>query len=60
MRVNCSKCGKEMVIDEPNGEAYITEGIKISYDAQGNVEAIDTSGATVHHVVCPPDNTSGG
>ncbi len=25
MVVNCSLCGREMVIDEPNGEAYITE-----------------------------------
>ena len=25
MVVKCSLCGLEMVIDEPNGEAYITE-----------------------------------
>lgn len=42
MIVNCSFCGAGMTIDEPNGEAYITE-------ADGSI----------HHVVCPPRETTG-
>lgn len=53
MQINCSNCTKLMTIDEPGGEAYITEGLVITRDAEGNPISVDESKKTIRHVICP-------
>jgi uncharacterized protein YlaI len=52
-KVKCSLCTKEMTIDEPGGEAYITEGLVISRDAEGIPISVDERNKTIRHVICP-------
>lgn len=52
-KVNCSKCAKEMTIDEPGGEEYITEGLVITRDAEGIPISVDESQKKISHDVCP-------
>jgi hypothetical protein len=52
-KVNCAKCGKEMTIDEPGGEAYITEGLIITRDTDGIPISVDESKKKISHVICP-------
>jgi hypothetical protein len=52
-KVNCFKCAKPMTIDEPNGEAYITEGLIIARDAEGIPVSVDESKKKISHVECP-------
>lgn len=52
-KVNCSKCEKEMLIDEPDDVAYITEGLIITRDAEGIPISIDETNKTIRHNVCP-------
>ncbi len=52
-KVNCSKCQGEMTIDEPNSEAYITEGLVITRDAEGIPVSVDDSNKQISHVICP-------
>jgi hypothetical protein len=51
-KVNCSKCAKPMTIDEPDSEAYITEGLIITRDAEGIPINVDESQKKISHVVC--------
>lgn len=53
MHINCSKCTRPMTIDEPNGEAYITEGLIIERDGEGNIVSVDDSNKTIRHELCP-------
>jgi hypothetical protein len=52
-KVNCYKCKGEMTIDEPDGEAYITDGLIITRDAEGIPISINESNKKISHVDCP-------
>lgn len=61
MKVNCPNCGQPITIDEPNGEAYITEPAGyVPVAPQGGTlpsPAValpnTTDNRIVHHVQCP-------
>lgn len=52
-KINCSLCTEEMLIDEPGGGAYITEGLIITRDAEGMPTSIDETNKTIRHDGCP-------
>lgn len=52
MVVQCSKCKKDMTIDEPEGESYITKGLMITFNEEGLILNIDETNKTYKHVNC--------
>ncbi|GGH45947.1 hypothetical protein GCM10008014_08300 [Paenibacillus silvae] len=51
--INCYKCKKDMLIDEPGGVEYVTEGLEIIFSPEGEIVSIDDSKKKISHNVCP-------
>lgn len=55
MKIPCYVCQKEMTIDEPNGEAYTTDGLIITWNTDGTPKTIDDSNKKIRHPECVGD-----